>query len=791
MMRFFWYNLLSGFLLLALTTLVQAQDHRLNNNIVVRNAAGQDLVYAWAGGANMPQYSDVDLNMDGKKDMVIFNREGRTFTTFINVADSGQIGYRYDPRYEANFDSCECIEWALLEDYNCDGREDIICGRGSGHNFRLYENVLYDDDSVGFVMKDDPMFSRDSTGFLNNLYQTRTDIPAIVDVDYDGDLDIIASQSGSANTWAWHRNYAVEDLGRCDTMLMYLETQCWGHFAESFFTDTLITPDTINCPVIRSGGGRIPDDNSSTRHVGGAMLVFDSNGDSLMDALIGDVSYPTAILAINGGILEDPLMVDAAYKYPAYDSSINVNIFPAFFYADVNLDGKRDLIVSPNSPAASENINASSLYLNMGRDDSVDFQFQGRRFLVDRMVDAGVESVPVFFDYDQDGLQDLLVAGDLPSVTQGDTLAATFIGMRLYRNVGTADTAAFQLVDSDYLGLGSLFPPPSRPVPTLADLDGDNDLDLFLGLGAGKILHYINMAGPGATANFVPAPTPELADNTNDDIDPGSSSAPAFHDLDGDGDLDLLVGNRFGYLTYYENEGSATSHSFTEVTNFFGKIRPQNDPWSTTSIYSKPNFIDYDQDGTVELIIGEVSGMIEVYENPASGLNPNDSLVRDSFLFSRDFGRLSSVTAAVIDSTGDLTWVIGNERGGLQMLNTLPLDTAKIITHITDDTTNVGNPVDNDGDTTQTVFVPNIPQEQAFNIYPNPNEGSFTLDWEREFPLTEGYQLRMYNPIGQEIFRQTANTETLEINLGDTAPGIYILQVQLRETQWTQRILIQ
>ena len=45
-----------------------------------------------------------------------------------------------------------------------------------------------------------------------------------------------------------------------------------------------------------------------------------------------------------------------------------------------------------------------------------------------------------------------------------------------------------------------------------------------------------------------------------------ADSAPAFADLDSDGDTDLLLGGKDGTLTYYENAGSG------QVQRCFGSI---------------------------------------------------------------------------------------------------------------------------------------------------------------------------------------------------------------------------
>ena len=51
------------------------------------------------------------------------------------------------------------------------------------------------------------------------------------------------------------------------------------------------------------------------------------------------------------------------------------------------------------------------------------------------------------------------------------------------------------------------------------------------------------------------------------------SSTPSFADLDGDGDLDAVVGEAVGTLHYFENTGSAIAPAFTERT---GAANPFN-----------------------------------------------------------------------------------------------------------------------------------------------------------------------------------------------------------------------
>ena len=97
--------------------------------------------------------------------------------------------------------------------------------------------------------------------------------------------------------------------------------------------------------------------------------------------------------------------------------------------------------------------------------------------------------------------------------------------------------------------------------PAFADLDGDGDLDLVLGDGYG-IRAFINDGG-----TFTPLAG---ADDPFCGIDVGYFATPALADIDGDGDLDLVVGNYTGRLTTFEN---TPAHGQTIVVN----VTPQND----------------------------------------------------------------------------------------------------------------------------------------------------------------------------------------------------------------------
>src|SRR4029077_19158921 len=132
----------SAFLLLS-SMFIQGQNLREDDSIPV-TYNGNLLMYPWAGGLNNPQYSTIDFNNDGIKDLFIYDESSQRVMAFLNEGITDSLSYIFDPSYEKYFPRMH--QWAILADYNNDGYPDLFTFNNS--YIRAYRN---DYSKVGYL----------------------------------------------------------------------------------------------------------------------------------------------------------------------------------------------------------------------------------------------------------------------------------------------------------------------------------------------------------------------------------------------------------------------------------------------------------------------------------------------------------------------------------------------------------------------------------------------------------------------------------------------------------------
>lgn len=226
-------------------------------------------------------------------------------------------------------------------------------------------------------------------------------------------------------------------------------------------------------------------------------------------------------------------------------------------------------------------------------------------------------------------------------------------GLILYNNVGDANTPVF--VEADPLTNPFAAATSARAAPLFHDVDGDGDLDLVIGTAAGTI-DYLEQTPAGIWEARTGAANPF------DGIFVASGNAVvALADMDGDGLLDMLVGGNLLDLVYYKGTGTVSDPEWTiqlasngDIDWFDGLM---NGVWDRA-----PTLADFDGDGDIDLILGGYLAGPAYFENVGTSTQPIFSVpVVDPFDGISDY--YHRVTLADLDADGDLDVVAGGPYG--------------------------------------------------------------------------------------------------------------------------------
>ena len=186
-------------------------------------------------------------------------------------------------------------------------------------------------------------------------------------------------------------------------------------------------------------------------------------------------------------------------------------------------------------------------------------------------IDVGGHATPFFCDIDADEDFDMFVGNSDGRI-------------HFFRNDGNYQSHSFALADTNYIQ--DL--PEYMCVPVFYDLDHDSDFDLFIGINYS--LYFYRNDGDSSHAVL------SLASTEYGNIIIDQNPAPSFGDLDGDGHDDLLVGESFLGIRFYRNTGNTDSASWELETKYYVTI--------DVGYPGFPAFTDIDGDGDVDMFMG-------------------------------------------------------------------------------------------------------------------------------------------------------------------------------------------
>ncbi len=728
-------------------------------NTIPVNQNNKSISLPFAGGFDVPQFSACDLDFDGKKDIVIFDREGGKISCYLNKGITGQIAYEYAPQYAAKFPK-KLIDWMLLVDYNGDGKEDIFTAIPGG--VKIYKNTSTALNGVSFSLVNGDV-QADFGSFITRLYSSPADIPAILDVDDDGDIDILSMELGidtAGDGIYMYKNMSMETYGNKDSLNNFIvHKRCWGRFRESF----------QNCNVslqyqsgpCATGNRYLPEFTKSEfenlvqekltggKHSGSTLLVFDSNGDGKNDILIGDIGCSNMYLLVNSESNTNPIFSTFYRYYPTIDP-ILVENFPAAFYIDVNNDNKRDLIAAANTTGNADNFENCKLYLNMGTDSVPDFVLSTNAFLEEEMIEVGEGAHPVFVDFDQNGLMDFVVSTTGYFQTNGTYKS----GLTAYKNVGSLNSPAFELVSRDQWSLSNFNI--SNMVPTFGDVDLDGDIDMITGANDGTFYYFENTAGTANPFQF------NFKSNYLTGLDIGNLSTPFLNtSLSSNARLAMLSGERFDNINYWQDTSNTAEPKFKLMTDSLFKINMRAvsgfPSGRTTAVIQKLFNSDRER-----LVVSNANGKVYIFNHIDNLMMSVGPTVVDSINLMQGQYTLSNggfgITMADIDGDNKPELLAGNPQGGLVLFkNQITPDGIKTVS-------NSLNPI---------------------SCYPNPTQQILHVKSNNYEPIIS---VEIFNMMGKNMLHQKVGNNATTINLIDLANGVYTLKVNTESGIFYQKI---
>lgn len=332
----------------------------------------------FAGGINAAQILHMDLNGNGTEELVIWDINSRN----IKVFEAQDGSYRHLP-YMHHYFPPDVSGFLVLADYDGDGKKDLFTSTAFG--IKAYRNTT----GIGSnypsweVARTFLPLENGSNFPVNNL-----DVPAIQDIDGDGDLDVVVFNFAVGDYLEFYKNTSIERTGRRDIDGFANPVVRWGNFEFCGCGNFSFGQTCDGDPISR----KIPNpENNAILHAGGhSIMLRDFNGDGLLDLVMGQDQCSSLYYLPNEGSNTAPVFTSFSTSLPGFGP------FPQFPVFHVPQEIGDEFFVSSNSSQTTLTAGidfAQSLYqLDANQNPSL----VTTAFLQEDMVDLGENSRPFF-----------------------------------------------------------------------------------------------------------------------------------------------------------------------------------------------------------------------------------------------------------------------------------------------------------------------------------------------------------------------------------------------------------